>query len=245
MTTARLTTPPCLRRGFTLAELIVASIILALVVGATTIAVFQVLRTRDRASSTGEAFARAQLAAAQMAADAQGALRDQDLLYCRIAVTRGGLAGKDAAGLLIFTHLNRPIRNDPEAPESDEYEVQYRLEPAIASAPNPRPTFTLWRRADAVPDDYPDGGGIAAPVADGIVSLSIDAYDGSAWLAQWDSDSDGYPHAIRITVVAGDDEGRRTSTARRMIAFDRTPSPLPAEEDDEATSTDTGGTAAR
>lgn len=229
-------------RAFTLVELIVAGIILALVAGATTLSLAQIMRARDGSGASGVAFSRANVAAQRIAADVGVSLRDADLNFAKVAIVRGGPAGRTAQGLLLFAHQNRPVRpNDENAPESDEYEVQYRLEPAAVSGSSVAAAFTLWRRADPVPDDYYDGGGVVSPIADGLVSMTIDAYDGAAWRADWDSDSDGFPHAIRIVIVATDDDGKRTSTARRVIALDRTPAPLP-DPDAEEDSSDSGTT---
>ncbi|MFN7021027.1 MAG: type II secretion system protein GspJ [Phycisphaerales bacterium] len=227
--------------AFTLVELIVASVILAIVAGAATLTVVQAMKSRERAGAAGEAFGRANIAAQRIAADAQSALRDADLNYGKVAIIRGGPAGGDSAGLLLFTHQDRPVRGSVESPESDEYEVQYRLEQGVSANGVPSRTFTLWRRADPVPDDYVDAGGVAVPVVDGVVSLRIDAYDGSVWRTEWDSDADGYPHALRIVVEASDDNARRTMIARRVVAFDRVPLPLPSLE--ESTEGDTPGAA--
>jgi uncharacterized membrane protein YgcG len=228
--------------GFTLAELIVASIILTLVVGATTVAISQSIRSRDSAVAAGDAFSRAHVAAARIAADAAQTLRDGELIYTRLAITRGGPGGSTAQGLSLFSHLARNVRATVEAIESDEYELQYRLEPGTTTRAG-TPSYTLWRRADPIPDEYVDAGGVASPMVDGLVSLSLDAYDGAQWRNDWDSDLDGYPHALRIVVTATDDGGRRTSTARRVVAFDRTPPPI-AESEEEEESTDQGDTGA-
>lgn len=234
--------PGC-RRGFTLAEMIVASIILTLVVGTTTVCVAQSMRSRDSAQAAGDAFSRAQLAAERIAMDAVQSLRDTNLLSTRVAIIRGGPAGKTAQGLLLFTHQARPARTGVDAPESDEYEVQFRLEPAtVSSGDSPGTRYTLWRRCDPVPDDVPDGGGVAAPVVDGITSLSLEAYNGVEWVSDWDSDLDGYPHAVRITVTASDETGRRLATARRVVALDRTPKPVSEEEATDEGDTGTTGT---
>lgn len=229
--------------GFTLAELIVASIILTMVVGATTISISQMLRSRDAAGAAGDAFGRAQSAVNRMALDAVQALRDADLTSAKVAIVRGGPAGRTSQGLLLFTHQVRPVRAAPDAREGDEFEVQFRLEPAIPTSGtgSAQPAFTLWRRADPVPDEVIDGGGVAAPLVDGVTSLSIEAYDGSAWRMDWDSDADGYPHALRITVTATDDSGRRTATAQRVIALDRTPKPVAEEADHGEGSEDSSG----
>ena len=60
----------------------------------------------------------------------------------------------------------------------------------------------LWQRRDAMPDPYPTAGGITTPVAEGVVSISIEAWDGDQWEENWDSDYDGLPHALRISLAA-------------------------------------------
>lgn len=236
--------PDTRQRGFTLVELIVSTIMLSVIVGATTLVVFQSLRSRDAARAGGEAFSRAQIAAGRIVADAQNALRDTDLLKGKVQVTAGGVGG--TSGLLLLTHQQRPVRTGYEVPEGEEYEVQYRLEPATiraASANSRLAQYSLWRRADPNLDDTVDGGGVAAAVVDGVTTLTVEAYDGQKWLTAWDSDADGYPFALRVTVSACDEAGKRVSTARRVVAIDRTPLPLPApeEETDSATDPATGG----
>lgn len=229
------------RRGFTLVELIVSTIMLSVIVGATTLVVFQSLRSRDAARAAGEAFSRAQVAARRVAADAQNALRDTDLLKGKVQVTAGGVGG--TSGLLLLTHQQRPVRTGYDVPEGEEYEVQYRLEPATlraASADSRLAQYTLWRRADPNLDDTVDGGGVAAAVVDGVTALTVEAYDGQKWLTTWDSDADGYPFALRVTISACDEAGKRVSTARRVVAIDRTPLPLPAPEEETDTATDSG-----
>lgn len=223
------------RPGFTLAELIVAAVIVAFIAATTTAALSQAIRARDSAAAHSSAFARACAAADRIARDLENVTRDHEPLHVRVVVTDGQAGGNPADSLLLFSRTTRRVRppilagsNDP--PEGAEAEIAYRLEPDSA-----RPgLFTLWRRADPVPDDVPDGGGVASPVAAGIVSLSIQAADSAAWYDQWDSDYSGYPHLVRVTVVAADDRSRATAAARRTIALDRTP--LPVASDDSATS---------
>ena len=52
-----------------------------------------------------------------------------------------------------------------------EYETQFRIEPNDVSS-------ALWKRRDAILDDNPIGGGMATPIADGIIALQIEAFDG-------------------------------------------------------------------
>lgn len=215
------------RRAFTLIELIVASILIAALVGATYQAVSQTMRSRERSESRGEAFGRASLAADLIAHELQSALRARELNEGRIAIVRTGSSGKGQDGLLLFTHITRPIRSGTEQAEGDECESQFRLEPSARSG-----QYVLWHRRAAVPDEYADAGGVATAMVDGITGLSIDAYDGAAWRDTWDSDSDGYPHAVRLVITATDDRttNKTTATARRVVAFDRTPIPLPTTD---------------
>lgn len=228
------------RRGFTLAELLVASIIGAFVIGATYAALSQVIRGRDGATARQQAFSRAALAAELMARDVEMALRDADLRFAKVQVTRGGSTAEPRDELLVFTAQPRPVRPWSGTPEGVERESHYRVLPSGLGA-NGGPATALWRRVDPVPDETPDGGGIAAPLVDGVVALSVVAADSEQWFDQWDSDSDGLPHAVRITVWAMDDLGRYTAVARRTVAIDRVPvpAPPPEETDDTSTGTDT------
>jgi hypothetical protein len=58
------------------------------------------------------------------------------------------------------------------------------------------------------------------------VGVRIQAFDGTTWFDDWDTDSDGYPHAVRVTVTARSDDGSVTRVSRRTIAVDRVPLPV-------------------
>ncbi|MFM9959472.1 MAG: type II secretion system protein GspJ [Phycisphaerales bacterium] len=219
------------RRAFTLIELLVGVLVTAAVCGATTVALSQALKAKTNAESRRQAFARASTAVERLAADAVNTLRSDDLYRCRVRVSDGGTGDSAADQLLIFTKSLQPTRPLGSQNEGDHYEVQYRLQPdtrptpqratrAAAPAPN-----VLWRRVDPVPDENPEGGGVAFPFVERVAGLSIEAFDGRNWLPTWDSDAEGMPHALRITCWATSEDGSRRAAARRVIAFDRTPVP--------------------
>ncbi len=210
------------RPAFTLAELLVATIMLSMLVGATYIAVSQTIRARDRSQSKADAYSRAAAAADLISTDTQSALRDADLTDCRVLITRDGKPGQGKDGLLIFSHLTRAVRPNSGQNEGEEAEVQFRLEPGDKPG-----TLALWRRTDPVPDEYPDAGGVATALVDGVKAVDIQAYDGTSWIDDWDSDISGLPYALRISVTGADDSAKDTSTIRRVVAFDRIP--LPSE----------------
>ncbi len=226
---------PGARRGFTLVELIVAAVIVALIAGGTTLITFRLLRTRGSAGAA-EAFARANMAAMLIAQDLANTARDEDLAHARLALTPGGSDAASARDQLLVQIAGvRPVRAASPQNEGPVHTVQYRLDPD-PSAPG---TLALWRRADALPNTNLEGGGMAVPIAPGVVALQFEALDVEEWVEDWDSDVDGYPHAVRVTVTATDSAGERRASVRRVVALDRTPLPLVTTTSSDGTTTST------
>jgi hypothetical protein len=224
-------TAPSLRRvprAFSLVELIVGGVIAALVASATASSLSMLLKSRTTSANRQQAFARADAAASRIASDALALVRDPVLAMARVRVLDQGGDANPHDELLLLTRSIRPIRSSEEGAEGGEYEVQYRVE---ANALGPRSNESLWRRIDHAFDDNQEGGGIASPIVPFVSSLSIEAYDGESWYPTWDSDSDGYPHALRVIVRATSDDASVFATARRVIAIDRTPLPPPEQDD--------------
>jgi type II secretory pathway pseudopilin PulG len=219
-------------RAFTIVELVVALLVGVIVAGATTTALSQFSKSKSRATARQEAFARADAAASLIATDVIETARDQDPTFTRLAITDGGEFGQGARdSLLLLARSMRIQARDPSLASGGEGEVQYRID-------GPSDHLSLWRRTDAPADEYLDAGGMARPAVPGVVELSIEADDGTQWVPAWDSDAQGVPYAVRITVTATSDDKAARATARRTVALDRTPSPIapPAED------TTTGGT---
>jgi type II secretion system protein J len=227
-----------IRGAFTLVELMVAAAIVVLIAGATTTALTQMIRARDGADARRQAYERAFAGAGMIARDAAEIARDSDLLYSKVQVSSGGTAGPggeevERDGLLMLIRTLRRVRGLEASPEGADFEVQYRVEQG-SSGP------VLWRRVDPALDGAIDGGGIASPVALGVVSLAIQACDDQDWWDTWDSDSEGLPRGLRITVTATDDSGRIRAVARKVVAIDRVPLP-PTEDESESESESEGG----
>ena len=209
--------PRRVRRGFTLIELVVAGTVAALVLGAVTFSLSQVGRARLIATERTEAFQRAGTALENLRRDVAAVMRADDLFLCRFLLAtdepsvRNG--GNDRSDLLLFCTSLRAMRPIEYQGEGQEYEAQFRIEDDELGA-------ALWHRRDNVPDEVPDGGGLAAPVADGVVGLLVEASDGEGgWREEWDSDIDGIPKLVRISVTAtGAELGTEPTALTPMLA---------------------------
>jgi type II secretory pathway pseudopilin PulG len=235
------------RRAFTLVELIVAGTIAAMVLTAVTFSLSQLGKARNIARDRAEAFQRATTALEAVRRDVSATMRAEDLFDARFllatteASSRNG--GHERSDLLLFATSMRPIRPVEYQGEGREYESHFRIEDdELGSA--------LWQRRDNVPDEVPDGGGLATPVADGVVGLLVEASSGDdSWRTDWDSDVDGIPKLVRISVTATGAEVGTDATAttpevtlRTVVAIDRVVAPkAPATEEDQQDPNAAGG----
>jgi len=229
-------------RGFTLIELMVAGVMASIVIGGITTSLSQLGSAKSISRQRLEAFSRCDTALRTIRKDIITVLRRSDLFDSRLRI--GDFTGRfqnqeiDQDELLIFNGNLRANKEIDFNGEGMEYETQFRVEENDVSS-------ALWKRRDAILDDNPIGGGMATPIADGIVSLQFEAFDGLAWFNQWDSDELGIPTAIRISVVASGMEYAGEAhapliTLRTIVPIDRVRSPedrliqIAAEADAEA-----------
>lgn len=211
------------RRGFTLVELIVAGVIIAGIAAAVSSAISMALRAQRMSETRQEALMRADAAAVRIARDLKNIVRDGDLYYARVAIADGEQDGRARDEMLVYTRSTEMVRPLGDGAEGGEFEVQYRLmNPAGREG---KAGGVLFRRVDPVPDLVPSGGGVVFPVVEGVLSLSIEGFDGNEWAGEWESDRDGYPHAVRVTVSAASDDGSVVEYARRTVAIPRVPLP--------------------
>jgi len=228
--------PVARRRGFTLIEMIVAGVIATLVLGAVTFSLSQLGRSRNVAVARLESSMRARAALENVRQDIAGVIRDADLMKVRVLLVDGtaptafGLVDRDE--LLLFSNSLRSTRDTAFSGEGIEYETHYRVEEDDLGA-------VLWQRRDFMPDGFPDAGGMAVPLVEGVVALRIEAYDGVNWYEEWDSDLDGLPWALRVSVGTlpsdedlSDPDPRSLTTLRTLVPIDRiVPPPQETEED--------------
>jgi len=230
------------RRGFTLVELILAGSIAALVLITVVTTLSQVGRARTISRSRLLAHLRADAALDAVRRDLTSVLRDADLFHARVLLLDSNtttVLGRDRLDLardevLVFNGRLEPLGEIDYNGEGGEYETQYRIDEDDHGV-------ALWQRRDAVPDEWPDGGGVATPIAEGLVALEIRAYDGQEWYDEWDSDLDGLPWGFQISVTAigtedgslDDADSATMATLRTHVAVDRIVPPWVEPEEEE------------
>lgn len=229
------------RRAFTLVEVMVALVITAFVLGAIFLSLGQMTKARAASRQRMVAHVRADAALNAIRRDLASVIRSDDLYWTRLRISDGvgdtpqGRVDRDE--LLLFNTRLRPIRDNVDYGEGIEYETQYRV---VDEAGGP----VLWQRRDAVPDEYPDGGGMVVPIVEGVAGIKLEAYDGESWLDSWESDFSGLPYAVRITVTVPITESPydRPVVLRTVVSIERVLPPFDTgllEETEEGAETTT------
>jgi type II secretion system protein J len=225
------------RRGFTLVEVVIATLVAAFVLGSLATSIGQLARARETSKLRLDAHLRADRALSEIRRDVASVIRHEDLHWTRFHIRDGmhrvGPTEEfDRDELLIFNTRLRAVNDLDFQGEGMQHETQYRVETGDYGA-------ALWQRRDPVPDEYAFSGGIATPMVNGIIGLTFEAYDGYEWKRRWDSDEFGLPYAVRITVVAsgnrnGDDlYDAPRAVLRTVVAIDRVLPPIDYDEEEE------------
>jgi len=211
-------------RGFTLAELIVASTATVLVCGATVGILRSVTAVRERTTR--------QMSIQQETRAAVGAIVTALRNVHRVPDEQTRLMGADdvlgedqippawpddilypADRLRLFTVTKRATR--PGEPESNVKECEFFL-----ATPDPERPPMLMQRIDPTRNPRPDGGGVVLPIAEGVMGLDIAYHDGEQWLGEWTEENGPFPLAVRIRVIlTADPEGRDPVPITRIVTF--------------------------
>jgi type II secretory pathway pseudopilin PulG len=111
-------------------------------------------------------------------------------------------------------------------PESDVRECEFFLHQIDPNRPP-----MLMQRLDPTRNEEPDGGGVVQCVAENIVGLDLAYFDGLEWRDEWSAETDGWPTAVRVSLVAVDaEDGRTPWPAQDVVNFPRMPASSESQE---------------
>jgi type II secretory pathway component PulJ len=212
------------QRAFTLIELLLAVMVTVMIAVSTVAMLRSTDQTRRRVDRQMALQQETRAAVETMSTALRNASRTED----QGKIFEGLDAESDAmpADRVKFLTISpQPIRRDQ--PESDVKECEFFLQPSLADRPG-----MLMQRLDPTRNVEPDNGGVVRCIAQNIVALELAYHDGRSWRPEWSSETDGWPRAVRISLLAADpDDAKTTWPVESIVNFPRMPaSPEPQPE---------------
>jgi general secretion pathway protein J len=184
--------------GFTLVEVLVASIIGGFVaaVAVTTLRTMSV--SAEIVDTNANAAAEVRFAAGLIARDLQNLYRNEDLEEMLFFGTSASSTALAASDLTFYTVGRAKARYDQ--PEGDVYEVEYSLVRRDEES-------ALMRRWWPNPDKEAEPRGIVAPIAEDIDVFAVRFYNGEEWLDEWPQEAESVPELVEVLIVAAPETG--------------------------------------
>jgi len=192
---------PC--GGFTLVEILLATIIGAMIAVAAFAVFRSVTSNRDTLEYYAGIMAHGRYALNLIRDDLANFYRAEDPEMMRLQGVKRDIEGKPADRLIIYVVSEQKVRE--EAKEGDVYEVEYGI-----SEDTEKGISFLARRCGAVEDkSIGNSRGIMTRVARYIDELKFEYFDGQDWRRQWQQTDS--PQRVRITLKLFDAESDHPS----------------------------------
>jgi general secretion pathway protein J len=184
----------CKKKGFTLVEIMIASMLGAFIMLVAVGALRAITATSERMSGTIDAASEVRFAAGRIETDLINFYRDSNSLNCRL-IGKVGEAGEGLITSLLFYAVGR-TKARMDQPEGDVYEVEYYLVKEGTEA-------KLFRRLWPNPDKYLKPAGMLTVLAENIEQFTVRYFDGQKWQDQWSSEQmEMLPDMVEVTLMA-------------------------------------------
>ncbi len=191
-------------KGFTLAEVLVASTISGFIAVVAVGAMNAISRTAQTVNRVSEVTAEVRFAARMIAQDLANLYRDANPDNVKLlGVSQASETG--APPHLCFYTVGR-AKARAEQPEGDVYEVEYFLgsreesELGRVSDGSQEGDKVLFRRLWPNPDKDREGRGILTPIAENIGIFYLRFYDGREWHGEWTEETKTLPRLVELTL---------------------------------------------
>jgi len=210
------------RKGFTLVEVMVASVIGAFIALVAVGTLRTVTGARERIDVNTNCADELRFAANMIHGDLANLYRDADASKVKLV---GVLM--EAEGGLIMDLTMRVVGTGPARPgqpEGDVYEVQYFLHKEEKE--NQEKSALMRRLCPIVgmEDDIQSQGGILMVIAENIVGFDVQFFDGNEWQMEWSPEQNSLPKLVEVSLAgqAGGNEEKPLIMLRDfMVSFPR------------------------
>ena len=203
---------PFKSRGFTLVEIMVASIIGAFVAIVAVGTLKAVSVSSETVNNNIDKAAEIRFAAKRVAADLVNVYRDKDSENTAFVGTIETGPQGDFVNLRFYT-VNRSKARSGE-PERDVYEVEYYLAKTEESS-------RFMRRLWPNPNKESEPGGILTAIADDIGMFGARYFDGQQWLLEWEEERGSLPELVEVTIGAEASSEKQAITESFFVNFVR------------------------
>jgi len=188
-------------KGFTLAEVLVASTISAFIALVGVGALKAVTDSAQIVNHASETVGEVRFAARMLAGDLANLYRDQDPKNMRLVGASQGSATGDPPYMTFYMVGRAKAR--AAQPEGDVYEVEYVLgqrQQEETGTDVEAESTVLFRRLWPNPDEEREPGGILTVITENIVIFQIQFFDGEQWADEWPEEMESIPDLIEVTL---------------------------------------------
>ena len=195
---------PSAIRGFTLAEVLVASTISGFIAVIAVGALNAISGSAQTVNRTTETTAEIRFAAKMLARDLANLYRDLNPQNMKLIGASEGNAKGGPPFLTFYTTGRAKARANQ--PEGDVYEVEYFLgtrqqQQKEETAESSGESTVLFRRLWPNPDKDRDPGGVLTPIAENIGVFQVRFYDGKQWGDEWTEEMRSLPEFMEVTLA--------------------------------------------
>ena len=199
--------PQSAMRGFTLAEVLVASTISGFVAVVAVGALNALAGSAQTVNRTTETTSEIRFAARMMARDLANFYRDPNPQNMKLL---GSSEGEAAGGMPFLTfYITGRAKARANQPEGDVYEVEYFLatreqgpeQETQRTGESSEENTVLFRRVWPNPDKDRTPGGILTPIAENIGVFQVRFWDGKQWMDQWTEEMQSLPECFEVTLA--------------------------------------------